>query len=493
MSGNMVVNAQVAIRHVGTAAYPCFPYHPPHRYPEFSTFDVRCDETNHVYEAVRNVLADLQLDRDNFDHPAWNPLRNFIKSGQRVLVKPNWVMHENPVEASIESLITHTSLIRAMMDYLILALNRDGTIEIADAPLQGCDFNELLRRNLIMELVEEYRARFPTVTFTVLDLRKTVLSGRGKWLTGFEKQMIQSGDPRGYILVDLGQESFFTDIHDKFERFRVTNYDHRKMREHHDEEKHEYLVANSILSADFIVNLPKLKCHMKAGITAALKNLIGINGHKEYLPHHTNGCPAQGGDQYQHGSIMKPLINQLYDDHWSNINDRGTLRNVLQAQLIRALRLSSKLLDKDHMFEGSWSGNDTIPRTTLDLNHLLYFYDPSVCHFSPTPLRNVLHVVDGVIAGEGYGPLKPTSKAAGVILGGWNPLLVDTCGARLIGLDPMKVRLLRYGFSHEKSRFSVPLASLWEAEVVEDGERKPLTRLSSLGFAIPDGWKNAAA
>jgi len=32
-----------------------------------------------------------------------------------------------------------------------------------------------------------------------------------------------------------------------------------------------------------------LKLHRKAGITCALKNLIGINGNKEYLPHHRLG------------------------------------------------------------------------------------------------------------------------------------------------------------------------------------------------------------
>ena len=94
------------------------------------------------------------------------------------------------------------------------------------------------------------------------------------------------------------------------------------MRKHHNQERHEYLVANSVLSADFILNLPKLKCHIKAGITGALKNLVGINGHKEYLPHHTNGCPATGGDQYQHRSLVKPLINRVSDDYWANVNRR---------------------------------------------------------------------------------------------------------------------------------------------------------------------------
>ena len=77
---------------------------------------------------------------------------------------------------SIKSLITYISLIRVVIDYLLQALNQDGTIEIANTPLQGYGFAEFLRRNLVMELVEEYRGRFPRVTFTVFDLRKTVLN-----------------------------------------------------------------------------------------------------------------------------------------------------------------------------------------------------------------------------------------------------------------------------------------------------------------------------
>ena len=104
----------------------------------------------------------------------------------------------------------------------------------------------------------------------------------------------------------------------------------------------------------------------------------------------------------------------------------------------------------------------------------------------------MLYLVYGMIVGEGCGPLTPTLKAAGVVLGGWNPLLVDVCGARLIGFDPMKIRPLGYRFSREKSQFSVPLASLRDIPVIEDDERNQLTHVPRLGFVIPDKWKNAA-
>ena len=362
------------------------------------------------------------------------------------------MLHANQTDGSFESLITHSSVLRAVVDYLILALRGDGAIEILDAPLQNCDFDELLRRSMIVGLVDGYRRRVPGITFSILDLRKTTLHTLENSAPGVARQSARTGDPRGYTLIDLGMESTLTDIHHRFRRFRVANYDHRLMRDHHNLQKHEYLVSNSILTADFIVNVPKLKCHVKAGITCALKNLVGINGHKEFLPHHTNGSPSSGGDQYRRKSYIKPLINRVYDDYWRKVNQRSQAGNVLEMFVIRGLRKAAVLVDGDRMYDGAWSGNDTIPRTTLDLNHVLYFYDRAHGSLSDTQLRNVLHIVDGVVAGDGDGPLKPTSKLSGVILGGWNPLAVDLCGAKLMGLDPMLVPLLRYGLEHEKSR-----------------------------------------
>ena len=482
---------RVFIRRVRSAEYPHFPYHPRELYPEHNRFGGQQDPANDVYGAVRNLFADLGLDLNNLGREEWNPLGGFVSPGNRVVIKPNWVLHANQADGSIESLITHTSVIRAVIDYLIVALREDGEIEIADAPLQNCDFDELVRRSRITDLVEDYRRRFSGVTFSILDLRKTTLQAGESQVTGVARQLAQAGDPRGYTMVDLGRESILTDIDHRFRRFRVANYDHRLMCDHHNRDRHEYLVANSILSADFIVNVPKLKFHIKAGITAALKNLVGINGHKEFLPHHTNGGPDRGGDQYSRTSYIKPLINRVYDDYWMNVNQRTQSVNVLEAFLIRALRKAASVVEGDRMYDGAWSGNDTIPRTTLDLNHALYFHDTTNGSLSDRQLRNVLHIVDGVVAGEGYGPLRPSPKRAGVILGGWNPLAVDVCGARLIGLDPMRVPLLNYGATHRKSRL-VPLCTAIEKiRVMDDGVQDELGSVQGLGFRIPAEWESA--
>ena len=53
-----------------------------------------------------------------------------------------------------------------------------------------------------------------------------------------------------------------------------------------------------MLAADLIVNLPKMKTHQKAGVTGALKNLVGCNGEKAFLVHYLKGRPCDGGDEF---------------------------------------------------------------------------------------------------------------------------------------------------------------------------------------------------
>ena len=479
-----------AIRRTPNARYPSFPYLPPRRYAEFGSHGPT-DPDNHVYASVRRLFEDLGLDRSHVGSPLWNPLGDFLRPGQRALIKPNWVLHRNGGGGSTESLVTHTSVIRVLIDYVVLALDGRGRIDIADAPLQGCDFEALKRVTRIEELVGLYRAATTAVEFRVLDLRKTTFK-RSEGALRAPTQSQQSGDPRGYSLIDLGHRSLLTDIHGRAHRFRVAMYNHRLMHRHHSETRHEYLLANSVLDADLVINVPKLKTHIKAGVTAALKNLIGINGHKEYLPHHTTGCPASGGDQYPHKSYVKPIINWVDDRRW-RVEAHRPARHLMLSAAGRALQVPSRMLDRDNHLDGGWSGNDTIPRTTLDINNAFYFYDADRRCLSSAPVRAALHIVDGVVAGEGYGPLSPSPKQAQLVIGGWNPLTIDACAGRVIGLADDKVRLLRYGFHHSKSLLASVSPDVSAIELLQDGERLPISELGSLGFSLPDAWLDAVA
>ena len=69
-----------------------------------------------------------------------------------------------------------------------------------------------------------------------------------------------------------------------------------------------------MLDADLIINLPKWKAHSKSGLTGALKNLVGINGDKSYLPHFRRGSPSWGGDEYSdEGRWLYWVQNNLHE------------------------------------------------------------------------------------------------------------------------------------------------------------------------------------
>jgi hypothetical protein len=89
---------------------------------------------------------------------------------------------------------------------------------------------------------------------------------------------------------------------------------------------------------------------------------------------------------------------------------------------------------------GNWHGNDTAWRMALDLCRVVLTADShGVVH--STPQRKYFSFIDGVVGGQGDGPLRPDSYPSGVILAGANPLSVDWVATRLMGLDPERIAM----------------------------------------------------
>jgi hypothetical protein len=90
---------------------------------------------------------------------------------------------------------------------------------------------------------------------------------------------------------------------------------------------------------------------------------------------------------------------------------------------------------------GNWYGNDTTWRMVMDLDRILMYADANG-HLRETPVRRIFSLVDGIVGGEGDGPLNPTPKPAGVVVGGTNPVAVDLACARLMGFDYRQLPVL---------------------------------------------------
>jgi uncharacterized protein (DUF362 family) len=404
-----------------------------------------------------------------------------IPAGARVVVKPNWVLHRNQGPWGLEPLVTHGAIIKGVVEGLLAT--GAARVSVGDAPLQECDFDRLMFEAGISEWAVALGARDARFVGPV-DYRRT----RSTFDRGGVRSEQEDQVPLDrFVLFDLGAESLLEPI-TREGHFRVTQYPPREMARTHGPGRHQFLIARDFIEADVVVNMPKLKTHKKAGLTCALKNLIGINGNKEFLPHHRVGGGAAGGDCYPGADPIKRSLEFALDRlHSTDAMPLRRLWGTGSRTLQRVLRWRGDELG----VEGSWSGNDTIWRTCLDLNRILLYgrLDGTLGH---SPQRRVLHIVDAHVAGHGDGPLRAEALPLGLLLASESAAAADLVGARLMGYDPALVPII----SHAFDRFRWPLTDAASDAVrvtgaLGEGPALNVTTATTEPIHYPRGWLDA--
>lgn len=476
---------QVAVIQAARASYPAQPpFHPPQRYCELDFLPAFMpDPSNTVYPAVREALHALGGAPEN-------PLGWLIRPGDTVVLKPNFIREGHETRPrEWEQVITHGAIVRAVGDYVIRALAGRGRMIICDAPQTDSSFEAVSAVSGVGELVRWYRTWSP-VDVELLDLRAE------EWRAAdgiVYMRRTLPGDPRGYVAVNLGRMSYFYGIEPPL-GFYGADYDTKETRRHHHGEVHEYLLARTVMDADVLINLPKLKTHKKTGITCALKNLVGMNGDKNWLPHYRLGAPEEGGDQFPARTVKTRSERVIVS--WFKRRVFGAPAWLTRA--IVPLKRLGRLVFGDTsevIRSGNWHGNDTTWRMTLDLNTCWFYYDPAQQGLDCTrPPRRYLALVDGIIAGEGNGPMAPDAKPCGVVIAGTDPVSVDTVCAWLMGFDPRKLRLLTGAY--ERGGWGRGPRGPEEVVVVSNkecwhGELHHLDPRSSFRFTPHFGWRGA--
>ncbi len=484
-----ITDENVVSIHVGPASYSTqAPYHPTDVFPEYP-FSGSVDgcEPNHAYRAVRGALELLGLDREKAGTADWNPLGSVLQPGQTVVLKPNFVRdfrESNPDHGNC--LITHGAVIRAAVDYAYIALQGKGRLIIADAPQNDADF-EAIRGIAGLDEIRNFYQREAGFEIEVYDLRPE----RARKIDGVIVGHVPlPGDPAGYVKVDLGRHSAFTEINHLCHLLYGAEYDTRELRRHHHDDVHEYLISKTVLDADCVISLPKLKTHKKVGLTVNMKNLVGINGNKNWLPHHREGTPAQGGDQFPDDRLKHRVERAVVACFKRVFPKLGPLR----AFVARPIKAAGKSVFGDTnngaIRSGNWHGNDTTWRMVIDLNRIL-LYAKSDGTLSDRRARNFFSIVDGIIGGEGNGPLDPTPKPSGIVLAGTNPVAVDTACARVMGFDCRRLPLLCHVVQGE--RLSLAGFGLDDVIAHSNAERfdraLTSTMTPTLAFEPHAGWK----
>jgi uncharacterized protein (DUF362 family) len=465
--------------------YPVtLPFHPPEAYPELA--GVTVDRTNQVYSEFRDLLRRLGMHTQAFGSAAWNPFGELVRPGMTVFIKPNTVMHRHERGKDVFSVLVHASVLRPILDYVCIALKESGRIVVGDSQLLFSDFDKAMQVSGIADLLIWYRTK-TRIPIDLLDLRQA-RSARS-WLYGKWRRLPIEGDPQGYCRVELDKDSLFHGIDPASLRIAVASY--REMQQYHCQGRHAYLMPRSLLGSDVVINIAKLKTHRRTGVTLALKNFMGLPSAKGALPHFRIGSPEEGGDQYVHPSARKRLATRMHDFVQTS---RWTPLKFVVAVAKRLLWDSRFIVPfPDEVFEAMWPGNDTVWRTLMDIHRAVLYADKNGCMQS-TPQRSTFHLIDGIVGGQGDGPLSPDPVSAGCMLAGLDPVSLDVVAAGLMGFDHNRIRLLREGL-RERDR-ELPISTSREEDIrVSVGESlqtlPEFLASYNLHFAPHPSWKGS--
>lgn len=441
------------------------------------------DPRNHIYGLVCELFIKLGLDLERVGSRDWNPLTNLIKPGDRVLIKPNLVTHTHYLgEKALYGSVTHGSVLRPLVDYAWLAMEGRGKIIIGDNPVEGADFDRLIAFTGIRAMVEELRCR-GCQGLELIDLRPQVL--REERIGRFVR-VPQEGDPLGYVEVDLGSDSCFAELdavpgihYYTLADPTVDHFDPRCIIEsrtdaYHRPGRHTYLVSRSILQADVIINVAKMKTHCKAGVSLALKNMIGMVYQKDCMPHHRPGVPPLGDSFPHYPAVHYTVARKAY----RGLRERVALHRWPGFRLVRNLLQKRGVLIGKHVEHGNWYGNDTIWRTILDLNRIVLYADREG-RMCDKPQRRLFCLIDGIVAQEGDGPMSGEPKNAGLLVGSYNPVLADALATRLMGIDTKKIITI----SKAKEIHRWPLLPFSNKDLTFEEQHLP-----NLNFRLPKGW-----
>jgi uncharacterized protein (DUF362 family) len=410
-----------------------------------------------------------------------------VAPGGTVVLKPNYVRHYHERGGPIDAVVTHAAVLRPLLDYAWKAVGPSGRVIVADAPQYDCDVDALLAATELPALLAWYEREVGR-RVEWRDLR--VHFGRQERGVVVERRAL-AGDPEGYEAVDLGAASAFARlVPGELALLRGADYDEEVTIRHHTSGRNEYKVARTILGADLVINVPKVKTHKKTGVTLSMKNLIGINGDKNWLPHYRAGFAAGGGDEFPAPDLYARM-RRVGGDVARRLLKRGVGGAVFRR--LRRLEDASGLGERAR--NGNWWGNDTIWRTTIDLNQIFYHGDAQGRLVEQTS-RRVLNVYDGIVAGEGDGPMAPTPRAEGLLAMGEDGVATDVVVAWLMGFDWRRVPVLANAIGPRAggvaiTRFAGDPAALPVLWLDEHGARETTLAAidTNLRFEAHPGWK----
>ena len=248
-------------------------YSPDERYPEYPHGHIS-EQPNLVYPAVRTCLAQSGLDKEHFGKAGWNPLGRYIASGSRVFALCNFVYHRRKFESreAFFAKCTHGSVIRAVVDYILIATGKNGTVCFGNAPIQSCDWGKVMNDSGA-HMVERFYEEYTSCEVTACDLRLDKVQTN---VFGVFRIVTTQDGGNEEVSIDLGKDSVLDELYagSATPRFRLDDYDPRETETHHHPGRHIYKINKRILEADVLFSIPKLKTHARVMVTLGIKDVF---------------------------------------------------------------------------------------------------------------------------------------------------------------------------------------------------------------------------
>lgn len=428
------------------------------------------DAAASVYERAGQALA---------RHPVSNPRPT-------IFLLCNFVYHKRPHETwdQFRGKTTQCEVLYPLIEQVLDLYGTDVRIRIGNAPLQGAIWERLVEEVGLARLAAHFRERLNADVVELCDLRLRVRESNGAFMSSQAREVDEYHSDQ-CVLVDLAEKSLLDEVTGENTAYRVLDYGADRITRCHRPGKHVYIIARKVLESDLIISVPKLKTHEKVGITTGIKGCVGTIAHKDCLPHHRKGSVADGGDEYQRPSRVRRLLSDYHD-----------FVNRLPASkaadcLLFTDRVLRKLYSrrKSAFSAGSWSGNDTAWRMSLDLARISR-YATVEGQMAERPVRRHFVLTDGVIAGEGQGPLDVDPVAFGYLSWSEDLAASDLVNSAAMGMNLDQLPIVRNAFCLPH----YPLTTLRgpdDVALVVNGRRSSLEefcRGEARKFRMPRGW-----
>ena len=410
------------------------------------------NNTEYLYGEIRNLF----LAGVNVGH-----IRN-----KRVLLKPNLVCHDR---CTTDEICLRTDWHFILATVRVVCEYQPDRLILGDAPVQGCDWGRMTPEWFTDEL-QKISRQF-SVSIDYIDFRKLRLKGD-------RVEHISQG--KDFILFDVGIHSMLEPITSSNNVFRVGMYNPDRMAQAHKKGMHKYCITKEVFDCDTIITIPKIKTHQKAGLTNSLKIFVGINGDKDFLPHHRIGAVGHGGDCYKGYHPFRRISELLLDEANRNI---GKNKKKYKSFLFVSRVFWKLSFPNDEQSLGAgWYGNDTVWRMVIDLNRIVE-YGRKNGTLADVPQRNIYTLCDGIIAGQGDGPLNPEPLPLGIIALSNDAFLMDEIATILFRLNYKKIPLINYAHNLNEEKDCIILINGNEVNIEK-------VKDFSLSVKMPPGWVN---